>query len=76
MALEKLLEFEGIKLRDVIGFGDDLNDLPFLNIIGHPVVMKNSNPVLLNQFKNICLSNDGEGIFNYLNEMDLLSLIS
>ena len=32
----------GISLEDVIGIGDNYNDLPMLAEVGHPWIMKNS----------------------------------
>lgn len=65
-SLVALIEKLDISLDSVMGFGDDVNDLPFLKIVGHPVAMSNANPKIMDFVDHVCLSHDEEGIGVYL----------
>jgi len=42
-----------IRLEDAMAVGDSLGDVPMLEEVGHPVVMANSAPELLERFSNV-----------------------
>lgn len=65
-SLQALIKSLDISLDEVMGFGDDINDLPFLKIIGHPVAMSNANPKIMDFVNAVCLSHDEDGIGTYL----------
>ena len=46
-ALEIILEETGITSEELVAFGDMPNDIEMLNLAGHPFVMGNSHPSLL-----------------------------
>lgn len=69
LAVAHLANKLAIDLSEIIGFGDDLNDLSFLEIIGHPVAMKNANPEVIKLVKNTCGSNNADGIGKYLEKL-------
>lgn len=66
LALMELSKVTNIDLSEMIGFGDDLNDLPFLKIVGHAVAMKNANPKILDHVHAVCGSHAEDGIGHYL----------
>lgn len=66
LSLRKLTSSLSIDLGDVLGFGDDLNDLPFLEIVGHPYAMQNANPRLIEKIDQTCASNEEAGIAHTL----------
>ncbi len=68
LALSELAKMLNINLSEIIGFGDDLNDLSFLKIIGHPVTMENANAKVIEEIANICGSNENDSIAIYLNK--------
>ncbi len=45
-ALKKLLKHAGISSQDVMAIGDNENDIEMLKIVGWPVIMNSSNPVI------------------------------
>lgn len=67
-ALKTLCKITQIELEDVIGFGDDMNDLPFLEIVGEAVAMENANPKIKEYVHQICQSHEEDGIAHYLKE--------
>lgn len=64
--LTKLANNLGIKLSEIIFFGDGENDLLLLENVGIGVAMGNAIEVVKEKSKAIALSNDEEGIYNYL----------
>lgn len=69
LALTELSKMTNIPLEDMIGFGDDLNDLPFLKIVGHAVAMDNSNPKIIEHVDVVCGHHSEDGIGHYLNQL-------
>jgi Cof subfamily protein (haloacid dehalogenase superfamily) len=51
-----------IKTSEIMAIGDNFNDLDMLKIAGTPVVMGNAAPALQEQFANVTLSNDENGV--------------
>lgn len=49
-ALRELAGTMKLKLHNVMAVGDSTGDLPMLDIVGHPVVMANADPELLERF--------------------------
>lgn len=68
LALQELCDRIHVPLEDVVGFGDDLNDLPFLKLVGESVAMKNANPKVKKEVDHICGGNNEDGIAKYLNQ--------
>lgn len=69
-ALEKVLAIKGISPEQVMAFGDGLNDVDMLNLVGHPVVMANAHTGLAAQVEQAhsALSNAEDGVARYLIE--------
>lgn len=72
LALKACITRVGITLDEVIGFGDDLNDLPFLEMIENSVAMANNNPMIKDKVNDYCLSNEEDGIAVYLKEKNII----
>ena len=64
--IERLLEITKGKREEVIAFGDDYSDLDMILNSYHGVAMANSVPYVLERAKNICLSNEEDGVVKYL----------
>ncbi|KEI72486.1 Cof-type HAD-IIB family hydrolase [Endozoicomonas elysicola] len=47
-ALEEVLKLKGYGLQDAIAFGDGMNDVEMLSMVGNGVVMGNADPALVN----------------------------
>ena len=71
-ALEVLCNKIGINLEEVIFFGDSANDLSIINKVGLGVAMGNALTEVKKQAKEITLSNDEDGIANFLEKTILL----
>jgi Cof subfamily protein (haloacid dehalogenase superfamily) len=55
--------------KDVLYFGDQLNDVPSFAWAGHTVAVANAHPLLLEMGDDITLSNDDEGVAAYLEKL-------
>lgn len=65
-AVERLAKIHGIKVEDVMCFGDGFNDLDMLAICGYPVLMNNAPVELKKRNYHLTESNDQDGIYNEL----------
>lgn len=52
--LDDILQATGIDPKDVMSFGDNFNDLPLLQKVGHPYIMDNAPAALRERFENHC----------------------
>ncbi len=52
--LDEITSRMGISPADVMSFGDNFNDLPLLEKVGHPYIMENGAPALKERFQNHC----------------------
>lgn len=65
--LKRLFKLHNINIENVIAFGDGMNDLEMLQVVGKGVVMSNGSDELKKLVNgDICGSNDEDGIGNYL----------
>ena len=68
ITLTRIIEGLSISLDEVIFFGDGENDLLLLENVGMGVAMGNSIDEVKDKSKAITLSNDEEGIYDYLSK--------
>lgn len=61
-----LAEYFGIPLSEIVAFGDGENDSSMLEVVGHPVVMKNGMNCLKERFSVMTESNVDDGVAVYL----------
>jgi len=61
-ALAELCDERAIESRDVIAFGDHLNDLPMLAWAGHAVAVANAHPEVIEIADEVTASNDEDGV--------------
>jgi hypothetical protein len=75
-ALEKVLAQKGIAADEVMAFGDGLNDVDMLNLVGHPVVMANAHPQLITHVPHAAraMANEDDGVARYLIDYFALNL--
>ncbi len=64
--LTKLAKDHNISLDEIIFFGDGENDLSLLENVGNGVAMGNAIDIVKERSKDITLSNNEDGIYNYL----------
>ncbi len=67
-AVQKASDFFGIPLTQIIAFGDDINDVNMIKIVGTGVAMGNSIPSLKKIAKYITETNDENGIATWINK--------
>jgi hypothetical protein len=69
LALKRLCEEMNIPLQDAVFFGDNFNDREVLRLVGHPVVVENAVPELIQEVGTVAPSVYEEGVALYLNEL-------
>lgn len=70
-ALQFLSSYLGIKTRNMIAFGDSLNDLSMLQTVGVAVMVSNGWQEIRPYCDAVCMSNEMDGPAHYLNEFIL-----
>ena len=65
-AIRVLAETSRISLEDIVAFGDDLNDMDMLRLCGTGVAVANAIPQVLEAADEITLSNDDDGLAEWL----------
>ena len=71
MALKKLAESLNIERKEVMAFGDELNDLDMLQYAGYSVAVENANKRLKQIADKVALSNREDGVASTIEEMIL-----
>ncbi|MEU8816317.1 HAD family hydrolase [Actinoplanes sp. NPDC048796] len=64
-----LCENEGIKAEEVVAFGDMPNDIPLLAWAGRGVAMGNAHPAVKEVADEVGLTNDEDGVAQYLRDL-------
>ncbi len=67
-AVKRASEFFGIPLAQMIAFGDDINDISMIKIVGTGVAMGNAIPSLKEIADYVTDTNDDNGIASWLNK--------
>ena len=65
-AVKALAETSGINLEDTVAFGDDQNDIEMLKLCGTGVAVANAIPEVQEAADEIMLSNDEDGVAEWL----------
>ncbi|MGL5949231.1 MAG: HAD hydrolase family protein, partial [Aeromonas sp.] len=73
--VEKLLATYGLDLSQAVAFGDGMNDVEMLSMVGRGVVMANAHDRLKNALPQHAqtLSNHDDGVAHYLEQLFALS---
>ncbi len=67
--LKFIFEKNGWDLKDLIVFGDGENDISMFEVAGHAVAMENGFDTVKAVADDICLSNENDGVANYLQSL-------
>lgn len=70
-SLEKILEYLGYTKDELIAFGDGYNDLSMIEYAGLGVAMENAVEEVKQRANCVTRSNDEEGIYEILNELEI-----
>lgn len=65
-AIKALSKHSGIILEDIVAFGDDSNDIDMLRMCGKGIAVANAVPQVLCISDEVTLSNDQDGVANWL----------
>lgn len=68
-ALTWLCGHLGIDVADAVGFGDNINDIPMLQMAGLGVAVANAEPETQAAANRVCASNDEDGVANTILEL-------
>uniref|UniRef100_UPI0006D56C01 HAD-IIB family hydrolase n=1 Tax=Paenibacillus dakarensis TaxID=1527293 RepID=UPI0006D56C01 len=72
--IEYMIKHLGKDAKEVIAFGDHLNDIEMLSYVGHGVAMGNAQPEVKKVAKYITSDVDQDGIMMGLHQLGLISL--
>lgn len=70
-AVTRITVSHGIKISDVLAFGDDVNDLELIRASGVGVAMENAAGIVKESASFTTLSNENEGVAHFLNQVFL-----
>lgn len=59
---KKLAQKLGILIKDIIAFGDEVNDIEMLTLVGLGIAMENADDVVKEAADQIAGSNDQDGV--------------
>lgn len=65
-AIKALSEQSGIAIADIVAFGDDRNDIDMLTMCGRGIAVSNAIPEVLSVADEITLSNDEDGVAEWM----------
>lgn len=68
--VQTLLEqhYTYIDKKETVGFGDNYNDMPLFNAVGHAVAVENARPELKAIAHAVTLSNKAHGVADFINK--------
>ncbi len=69
--VELLCDYFGITPKEVIAFGDEMNDLDMLEYVGMGIAMENAAPEVKKIARRVTLSNDNNGVAYALKKLIL-----
>ncbi len=61
-AVKKVAEYLNIPMEDTVGYGDSMNDLEMIEVVGHSVCMENGNEELKKISDEVCPSVTEDGL--------------
>lgn len=71
-SLIEIANYYDLDIEDVIAFGDELNDVEMIKTAGIGVAMANANPVIKDLADYVTLSNEDNGIVDYLEKFNII----
>ena len=74
-ALKALAERLGLTMQQTVAFGDSLNDLDLIRSAGTGIAMANALPQLLEAADDHALSNDADGVADYIEKHFIKELL-
>lgn len=69
VAIKALAEKLGLEMDEVMAFGDNLNDLHMLEVVGHPVAPENARPEILDLAETVIGHHKDQSVIAYMEEL-------
>lgn len=66
VAIVELVKKLGITMDQVMAFGDNLNDLHMMQVVGHPVAPENARPEILELAKTVIGHHKERSVIAYM----------
>ena len=68
VAIQALMDQLGISRDQVLAFGDNLNDLHMMQVVGHPIAPENARPEILELAETILPHHSTGSVLRYMEE--------
>lgn len=69
VAIKALAEKLGLSMDEVMAFGDNLNDLHMMEVVGHPVAPENARPEILDLAETVIGHHKDQSVIAYMEEL-------
>ena len=69
VAIKALAEKLGLAMDEVMAFGDNLNDLHMMEVVGHPVAPENARPEILDLAETVIGHHKDQSVIAYMEEL-------
>lgn len=69
VAIKALAEKLGLTMDEVMAFGDNLNDLHMMEVVGHPVAPENARPEILDLAETVIGHHKDQSVIAYMEEL-------
>ena len=66
VALVELAKKLGLEMDQVMAFGDNLNDLHMMQVVGHPIAPENARPEILAVAKEVIGHHAAQSVMTYM----------
>lgn len=72
VGVKRIMDYLGVNLENTYCFGDGINDLEMLQVVGHPVIMANADPKIKGYGFEETYDVLQDGFYHYLVDNDLI----
>ena len=69
VAIVELAKKLNLTMDQVMAFGDNLNDLHMMEVVGHPIAPENARPEILALAKEVIGSHADQSVINYMEKL-------
>jgi len=70
--IKKIAEYLNIDMKDTIGFGDSINDVEMMQVVGTSVCMENGSDALKKMSDIVCPAVDDDGLYKGFEQLGLI----
>ena len=69
VAIVELAKKLGLEMGQVMAFGDNLNDLHMMQVVGHPIAPENARPEILELATEVIASHKDQSVIAYMEKL-------